>query len=59
MGPLISLMLQKYDSLSQLCEKTQTNMKNLNGSQENDDSVDDDNDHGEEWMKNPPLYSNV
>ena len=27
--------------------------------QENDDNVDDDNDHGEEWMKNPPLYSKL
>jgi len=25
----------------------------------NDDNVDDDNDHGEEWMKNPPLYNKV
>lgn len=29
------------------------------GAQENDNSVDDDNDHGEEWMTNPLLYSKV
>lgn len=33
----------------------QTKWRTQMGAQENDNNVDDDNDHGEEWMKNP-LY---
>ena len=29
------------------------------GAEENDDSVDDDNDHGEELMENPLIYNKV
>lgn len=34
-------------------------MKNSNQRSRNDDNVYDDNDHGEKWMKTPPLYIKV
>ena len=51
MGPLMSLTTQYYIFLSEYV-KTQTMCRTLVGAQNyGDDNGDDDNDHGEKWMK--------
>jgi len=51
MDSLIFLTLHKIDPFSQ-CEKPKQKWRTQNGSSKNDDNVVDDNDHGEEWIKN-------
>ena len=58
-GSFYVLDASVIDSLS-MCEKPKLMCITQVGVQvQEDDNGDDDNDHGEEWMKNPPLYSKV
>ena len=47
------------DILSQYLKKPNTMWTQMGAKKKRDDNGDDRNDHGEEWIKNPPIYNNV